>query len=528
MQRSTEEKKRATGSGKACPPLPRVHITSIINRRRRGHETLINSPALLRGVSAEVTRQITLDFGPWSLDLIPISTQPPIHETDNPAIALVAHLKFEILRSEIPRGTLGNQEEPWGAFERQKQKVRGKAPGEPSGEPWGANKVIKASTRPDKAKQASKKMRKQALLTSLPRVSSLRSMWLNHVPFPFELSQRALITQERQAIAQPLHHAFRFTLHPELNPYLNQGLTYISPESPSKIPGQSSLLQANTGQRAVLNFFQPNTGYGKSRNRGHETLINSPAPLRDVADNVRRPAPLDIRPWSLDYSHVAAEVTRQTALVTLYASLITPPHAIARALRLSPFSSPSAFVVKLQSGNVRNYQETSHLKRQPNQEMSGFVRKYQVINHNRSAVGNYQEMSTHEGWKQGHEFLITFGSSNLAKCSLRKANVGSCRLKKILRSCRLKFFYAGLFNFARPCHSRERHPAWWKRSRCERSARVQRAVPTPDGRSAIMAQKQSNPSNPDGSGRLTGRVSLQNRQCLRGTGRVDGSGGHCH
>ena len=104
----------------------------------------------------------------------------------NPAIALVTHLKSEILRFEIPEGTLGNQEEAWGAFGRQKQKVRGEAPGEPSGEPWGTNKVIKACTRPDKAKQASKKMRKQALLTSLPHVSSLRSMWLNHVPFPFE------------------------------------------------------------------------------------------------------------------------------------------------------------------------------------------------------------------------------------------------------------------------------------------------------------------------------------------------------
>ncbi len=57
------------------------------------------------------------------------------------------------------------------------------------------------------------------------------------------------------------HHASPFTPHPRLSLYLNQGLTSISPESPSKIPGQSSLLQANTGQRAFPHFLQPNTGY---------------------------------------------------------------------------------------------------------------------------------------------------------------------------------------------------------------------------------------------------------------------------
>ncbi|MDB6034665.1 MAG: hypothetical protein JWM16_5003 [Verrucomicrobiales bacterium] len=47
MQANLEEQKRAVGSGTACPRLPRTRITFIIHRRRRGHETLINSPSPL-------------------------------------------------------------------------------------------------------------------------------------------------------------------------------------------------------------------------------------------------------------------------------------------------------------------------------------------------------------------------------------------------------------------------------------------------------------------------------------------------
>jgi hypothetical protein len=61
----------------------------------------------------------------------------------------------------------------------------------------------------------------------------------------------------------------------QINLYLNRGLTSISPERRAKIPGQSSLLQANTGQPPFLNSLQLNTGYRKSMRRGHETLINS-------------------------------------------------------------------------------------------------------------------------------------------------------------------------------------------------------------------------------------------------------------
>ena len=49
--------------------------------------------------------------------------------------------------------------------------------------------------------------------------------------------------------------------HPRLNLYLNLGLTHINPENPLRISGQSSLLRVNTGQRALLYFLQPNTGY---------------------------------------------------------------------------------------------------------------------------------------------------------------------------------------------------------------------------------------------------------------------------
>jgi hypothetical protein len=68
----------------------------------------------------------------------------------------------------------------------------------------------------------------------------------------------------------PLSHATASCLRlnpelPQLNPYLNRGLTSISLERSSKIPGQSDLIQANTGQRAFLNSFRPNPAYGQVR-----------------------------------------------------------------------------------------------------------------------------------------------------------------------------------------------------------------------------------------------------------------------
>ena len=63
-------------------------------------------------------------------------------------------------------------------------------------------------------------------------------------------------------------------------------------------------------------------------------------------------------------------------------------------LRLSPFSAASAFVGKLQSGNVWKNQETPALPNQRSQEMSGFVRKYQAIPHTAFTVRKYQEMSS--------------------------------------------------------------------------------------------------------------------------------------
>jgi hypothetical protein len=94
---------------------------------------------------------------------------------------------------------------------------------------------------------------------------------------------------------------------------------------------------------------------------------------------------LDIGPWSLDCSRVAAEVMRQTALVTLYASLITPPQAIA----VLP--------------DVRENQETPALQNHLNQEMSGFVRKYQEIPHSAVIVRKNQESSSPKLWNRGDE-----------------------------------------------------------------------------------------------------------------------------
>src|SRR4051812_31514236 len=46
-----------------------------------------------------------------------------------------------------------------------------------------------------------------------------------------------------------------------LNLNLNSYLTRIILSQASQIPGQSSLLRPNTGQRASIAFLQPNTGY---------------------------------------------------------------------------------------------------------------------------------------------------------------------------------------------------------------------------------------------------------------------------
>jgi hypothetical protein len=93
-------------------------------------------------------------------------------------------------------------------------------------------------------------------------------------------------------VQNPVGPNFAFCLLPStfpragclrLNLYLSRGLTHINPENPRQIPGQSSLLRANTGQRAFFPFLQPNTGYSKSRRRSHGTLINyilSTAPVR--------------------------------------------------------------------------------------------------------------------------------------------------------------------------------------------------------------------------------------------------------
>src|SRR4051794_3409060 len=47
------------------------------------------------------------------------------------------------------------------------------------------------------------------------------------------------------------------------------------------------------------------------RSRGHETLINYPC---GVAAEVTRQTPLDIGPWSLDFTRVPADVRRQPTL----------------------------------------------------------------------------------------------------------------------------------------------------------------------------------------------------------------------
>jgi hypothetical protein len=60
MQANLEEQKRAIGSGTACPRIPRTHVTPVINRRSRSHETLIGStssfsipPSYLKAATAQ-------------------------------------------------------------------------------------------------------------------------------------------------------------------------------------------------------------------------------------------------------------------------------------------------------------------------------------------------------------------------------------------------------------------------------------------------------------------------------------------
>jgi hypothetical protein len=57
MRTNLAEQKRAIGSRTACPWRPRAHVTSIINRRKRGHETLNRFPCAPYDVAAEVMRQ---------------------------------------------------------------------------------------------------------------------------------------------------------------------------------------------------------------------------------------------------------------------------------------------------------------------------------------------------------------------------------------------------------------------------------------------------------------------------------------
>jgi hypothetical protein len=252
----------ASGLGTTCPPLPRAHISFNNNRRKRGHEFLINFQAPLRGVAAGVMRQAPLDIGPRSFDCFRVADdvrrQTPVSHAIARALRLspfsapaafarkaVTLLRFvarncalSLIFARNPAARLGTglsrtrtqwhsprtltQGNPslaqiflsYGAnFLSQSDRIRPNLSQRlfrqsirpnlthqpinlcpcPMAADFSAPMFLprfpapacskQAYTRSDKAKQASKKMRKQALLTSLPRMSSLKSMWLNHFLF---------------------------------------------------------------------------------------------------------------------------------------------------------------------------------------------------------------------------------------------------------------------------------------------------------------------------------------------------------
>jgi hypothetical protein len=72
--------------------------------------------------------------------------------------------------------------------------------------------------------------------------------------------------------------------------------------------------------------------------------------------------------------------------------------------------APSGNIGKLQSGNVWKNQETPALQNHLSQEMSGFVRKYQVIPHSALTVRQYQEISSPRRIERAPEFQINYRS----------------------------------------------------------------------------------------------------------------------
>jgi hypothetical protein len=139
------------------------------------------------------------------------------------------------------------------------------------------------------------------------------------------------------------------------------------------------------------------------RRRSHEALINSdssfclhPSCLRWVAAEVMRQTFASAficvpqGPTSFGQGYASLSKATQAPRKNSPASLACKA-SLLRPVAIRPPFARLRNIRKLQSGNVRNYQETSFLKNQPSQEMSGFVRKYQVSNHNLSDIGNYQE-----------------------------------------------------------------------------------------------------------------------------------------
>ncbi|MDB6029963.1 MAG: hypothetical protein JWM16_301 [Verrucomicrobiales bacterium] len=127
-----------------------------------------------------------------------------------------------------------------------------------------------------------------------------------------------------------------------------------------------------------------------ARIKNLEPKPSKPALSRDVflPDSFVPEAPAIQACTRPDKAKQASKKMRKQALFTSLAwkaSLLRPV-----AIR-QPFAR-SRNIGKLQSGNVRNYQETSFLKDQRSQEMSGFVRKYQVIPHTALIVRKYQEI----------------------------------------------------------------------------------------------------------------------------------------
>jgi hypothetical protein len=154
-------------------------------------------------------------------------------------------------------------------------------------------------------------------------------------------------------------------------------------------PGRAVICPAGETHRNA--FSRVITGYHAfARIKNLEPKPSKPAPSRDafLPDSFVSEAPAIQACTRPDKAKQASKKMRKQALFTSLAckaSLLRPV-----AIR-QPFAR-SRNIGKLQSGNVRHYQETSFLKDQRSQEMSGFVRIYQVIPHTALTVRKYQEI----------------------------------------------------------------------------------------------------------------------------------------